>query len=177
MNKILEKIKSLPKIGLKHPGDFLGGVVYPDPIKEFIHNVELAGAIVLEGKDWEKKVKEYFPEKELKRLEDIIQEGRSLEDLDLLGIDAQLGVAENGAVYLNEDSLAHRVSPFICQHLIIFLSKNTILHNMHQAYENIQEDSGFSLFLSGPSKTADIEQSLVIGAHGSRSTLLVIREE
>ncbi|MFM1912728.1 MAG: hypothetical protein RIR51_566 [Bacteroidota bacterium] len=177
MNKILDKIKSLPKLGLKHPGDFLGGVVYADPKKEFIHNVELAGAKVIEGKDWEKKVQEYFPGKELKRLVDIIQEGRSLEDLDLLGIEAQLGVAENGAVYLNEDSLAHRVSPFICQHLVIFLSKATILNNMHEAYETIKEESGFSLFLAGPSKTADIEQSLVIGAHGSRSTLIVISEE
>jgi L-lactate dehydrogenase complex protein LldG len=32
----------------------------------------------------------------------------------------------------------------------------------------------FGLFLSGPSKTADIEQALVIGAQGAVSTTVVL---
>ena len=65
------------------------------------------------------------------------------------------------------------MAPFICQHLVINVKK-TVPH-MHAAYEELGKvNSGFGLFLSGPSKTADIEQSLVIGAHGARSLTVVI---
>ncbi|RMF38130.1 MAG: hypothetical protein D6753_16315, partial [Planctomycetota bacterium] len=65
--------------------------------------------------------------------------------------------------------LKHRVIFFITQYLVLVVPKDQIVHNMHQAYARIDAPRpGFGLFLSGPSKTADIEQSLVIGAHGCR---------
>ncbi len=46
---------------------------------------------------------------------------------------------------------------------------------MHQAYERLTlARPGFRIFISGPSKTADIEQALVIGAHGPRSTTVFL---
>jgi L-lactate dehydrogenase complex protein LldG len=33
---------------------------------------------------------------------------------------------------------------------------------------------GFGVFLAGPSKTADIEQSLVLGAHGARGLVVFL---
>jgi L-lactate dehydrogenase complex protein LldG len=46
---------------------------------------------------------------------------------------------------------------------------------MHDAYARIVIPTpGFALWLSGPSKTADIEQALVIGAHGARSCTVLL---
>ena len=85
-------------------------------------------------------------------------------------ISGTLGVAENGAVWLEESKMINRLLPFICQHLVIVLDANKIVANMHDAYRQINIDKeGYGVFLAGPSKTADIEQSLVIGAHGARS--------
>lgn len=86
-----------------------------------------------------------------------------------------LGVAENGAVWVSEAQLPHRVLPFITQHLALVLRADQLVGNLHEAYERIQpDDSGFGVFIAGPSKTADIEQSLVIGAHGARSLVVYL---
>lgn len=93
-----------------------------------------------------------------------------LERVDRAYLKATLGVAENGSVWLYEAQMGNRLLPFICQHLFILLDKATLVDNMYQAYQKLQvQETGFGVFIAGPSKTADIEQSLVIGAHGARS--------
>ena len=93
-----------------------------------------------------------------------------LQNIDLAIVTGHFGVAENGAVWINTESLVHRALPFITENLIIVLKKDNIVANMHQAYDKIEgTESKFGVFISGPSKTADIEQSLVIGAHGAKS--------
>ena len=94
----------------------------------------------------------------------------SFADVELYILKSDLGVAENGALWLTENLMTIRVLPFICQHLAIVISKNSLVPTMSQAYEKIGDASyGYGVFIAGPSKTADIEQSLVIGAHGPRS--------
>ena len=98
-----------------------------------------------------------------------------LKDVDLAIIKGELGVAENGAIWVSEDRLPRRVLPFITQHLVIVLEKDKLVENMHQAYAQIDVSSiGYGVFIAGPSKTADIEQSLVKGAQGARSLLVVL---
>ncbi|MCU0983250.1 MAG: LUD domain-containing protein, partial [Pirellulaceae bacterium] len=71
----------------------------------------------------------------------------------------------------------HRVLFFIVQHLVLIVPADRVLHNLHEAYGQLRFDRPeFGLFISGPSKTADIEQSLVIGAHGARSLTVFLLE-
>jgi L-lactate dehydrogenase complex protein LldG len=93
-----------------------------------------------------------------------------LENVELAVIKGHFAVAENGSVWITEDLMGHRALPFITQHLSVVINEADVLPTMHEAYQRIGESVyGFGSFIAGPSKTADIEQSLVIGAHGSRS--------
>ena len=93
-----------------------------------------------------------------------------MEGIDLAVIPGQFGVAENGAVWVDTRGWAHRGLFVVAQHLAIVLPASEIVADMHEAYRRVRFDGpGFQLFIAGPSKTADIEQSLVIGAHGPRS--------
>ncbi len=89
------------------------------------------------------------------------------DKVDMVVIKGQLGVAENGAVWIDEHDMQIRKLPFLTSHLVLILEKAKILPDMHEAYKQVDlERSGFGVFIAGPSKTADIEQALVIGAHG-----------
>lgn len=99
----------------------------------------------------------------------------TLSNIELAIVGAQFGVAENGAVWITENMMGQRAFPFICQHLAVVLNARDIVSTMHEAYERIgADDYGFGTFIAGPSKTADIEQSLVLGAHGARSMTIFL---
>jgi L-lactate dehydrogenase complex protein LldG len=104
----------------------------------------------------------------------------TLENIDLAILRAHFGVAENGACWITEDRMIERVLPFITQHLVLVLHRDEIVADMHQAYVRIAASGnsyGFATFIAGPSKTADIEQSLVLGAHGPRSLTVFLLDE
>ena len=97
------------------------------------------------------------------------------ENTDLYIVSTTLAVAENGAVWITENDVQERVLPFITQHLAVILHKQNIVSTMHDAYQVIgNAEFGFATFIAGPSKTADIEQSLVVGAHGARSMIVFV---
>lgn len=102
-------------------------------------------------------------------------DAHDLENLDFVIYPGEFAVAENGAIWLTDRDLRHRVVFFITQFLVLVVDRANIVHTMHEAYARAEvPQPGFGLFLSGPSKTADIEQSLVIGAHGCRELQVVL---
>jgi L-lactate dehydrogenase complex protein LldG len=96
---------------------------------------------------------------------------QELEGLDLAILSGDFAVAENAAVWVPGTALGpHRAIFVITQHLVLVVPADQVLSTMQQAYERLRFDGpGYGVFLSGPSKTADIEQALVIGAQGARS--------
>jgi L-lactate dehydrogenase complex protein LldG len=99
----------------------------------------------------------------------------SFAAIDLAIVEAEGGVAENGAVWLRAAADRDRSLFFVVQHLIVILQRDQIVSTLHQAYAHQKFFPGeFAVLISGPSKTADIEQSLVIGAHGTRSHTVII---
>ncbi len=99
----------------------------------------------------------------------------ALAMLDLCVCEGSLGVAENGGIWVRDSQMVHRAAPFLTQHLALVLDKRALVGTMHDAYARIEVDEeGFGIFIAGPSKTADIEQALVIGAHGPRSLTVVM---
>lgn len=101
----------------------------------------------------------------------------SYQDVELAIIKSHFCVAENGAVWLTEEIMGQRIIPYICQHLAVIVHADNIVPTLHEAYEKIgTADYGFGGFIGGPSKTADIEQALVLGAHGPLSmTVFIIK--
>jgi L-lactate dehydrogenase complex protein LldG len=97
----------------------------------------------------------------------------TLERIEVAVLKGDFGVAENGAVWVPDANMLNRALPFITQHLILVVRKEDIVINMHTAYERCRAGN-YGSFITGPSKTADIEQSLVIGAHGARSLMVLL---
>ena len=99
-----------------------------------------------------------------------IHDPHALSSLDWVIARGEFMVAENGAIWIDGNTLPHRVLLFITQYLAIVVSKSQVVHNLHEAYQRIGNPRPtFGIFVAGPSKTADIEQSLVLGAHGCRA--------
>ena len=106
-----------------------------------------------------------------------ITDPHDLESLECCVVPGEFAVAENGAVWLTHEAIPLRAALFVTQHLMLVVPADQIVQNMHEAYERISFDQAqFGIFISGPSKTADIEQSLVIGAHGARSLTVLLVE-
>ncbi|MBF4507813.1 LUD domain-containing protein [Flavobacterium sp. JLP] len=146
-------------------GDFVEVASYTEIIDFLKNNYSL-----------EKRIISMIPElSEIANLDWTNDDAHSLENVELTIIKAHIGVAENSALWVTDDLLGQRVSPFIAQYLAIIVDKNNILPTMHQAYEHIaNQEYGFGTFIAGPSKTADIEQSLVLGAHGARGLVVFL---
>ena len=109
---------------------------------------------------------------------DAIDNPHDLENVDYAVLRGHFGVAENGAIWVTDDTVKHRVLYFLPQRLAIVVPSSQIVHNMHEAYDRIVVNKhAYAGFISGPSKTADIEQSLVIGAHGARALTVFAVDE
>lgn len=100
----------------------------------------------------------------------------ALAQVDISVVKARIGVVNNGAMWIVENDLEHRSVPFLAKYLAILIDKDDLVNDLHEAYAKIDTtDFGYGVWISGPSKTGDIEQALVIGAHGPIETLVILK--
>lgn len=105
---------------------------------------------------------------------DELEDPRDLAGTDVAIVRGAFGVVENGAVWIPR-AFRHKAMLFIPEALVILLDRKQIVCNMHEAYAREDFDTyDFGSFIAGPSKTADIEQALVIGAHGARDVTVIL---
>ncbi|MBC7746210.1 MAG: LUD domain-containing protein [Flavobacterium sp.] len=158
-------------------------------LTNFISIVERIGAKVYQVQDYPQVMNQLKEDFDLagKRVVSAVREldamvdeykgsnNHELADVELMILPTHFAVAENGACWVNDELYQERLLPFIPQHLAFILKKENIVPTLHQAYELIADKSyGFGAFIAGPSKTADIEQSLVLGAHCPRSLRIFV---
>ncbi|MFN8349322.1 MAG: LUD domain-containing protein [Spirosomataceae bacterium] len=166
------------------------GNPYADLAEQFTAVLTAIGGAVVAVKDWEQikaYIETHFAGKRIvTNLEALSatalnswlhSDPHALDDVGLAVLQGQFSVAENGAVWVTETEMGQRAAPFIAETLALVVKKSEIVPKMHDAYVRIGNESyGFGAFIAGPSKTADIEQSLVLGAHGPKSMLAFLMD-
>jgi L-lactate dehydrogenase complex protein LldG len=168
-------------------------VTYPNPLLQFMNMTKSVGGNAIEveaGRDVNELIRELFPDaKEIAsnlpeitiatRNPDDVGRARDLNGTDVGIIRGKFGVAENACIWIPQ-TMKEKAVCFISENLIILLPKSQIVNNMHEAYKRIEFDKeydGYGTFISGPSKTADIAQVLVMGAQAARSATILLLPE
>jgi len=182
--------------------DHLKPISYADPIAEFIQKTTTtAGAKVVELKEGEQlndviqAIANALPScggggapiiaSNLTGVEaqinpDTVAEAQELMKVDVGVIEGHIGVAENACIWIPQ-TMKEKAICFASEQLIIVLRRDAIVNNMHEAYERIAaskeyfQQYKFGTFISGPSKTADIESALVYGAQAARGVTVLLR--
>jgi L-lactate dehydrogenase complex protein LldG len=171
----------------------INAITYPDPLLQFMNMTKSVGGNAIEvesGRDVNELIRELYPDaKEIAsnlpeitiatRNPDTVGRARDLNGTDVGVIRGKFGVAENGCVWIPQQ-MKEKAVCFISENLIILLPKSQIVNNMHEAYKRIEFDKtydGYGTFISGPSKTADIAQVLVMGAQAARSVTVLLLQE
>ena len=168
--------------------DDIKAIKYPDTLKQFISMTETVGGKVVELKpneDINEVIRGLYPDaKEIAsnlpeitiatRNPDTIGSPQALNGTDVGVVKGVFGVAENACVWIPQ-TMVEKAVCFISENLVILLDKKEIVDNMHEAYRRISfNDYGYGSFISGPSKTADIAQVLVMGAQAARSATVIL---
>lgn len=174
-------------------------ITYDDPVAEFkTKAVNVAGAKLIEvekGEDLNALIRSSvvdsfsadtiiasnIPGIDAQLNPDTVEEARELERVDLGIVRGEIGVAENACIWIPQN-MKERAVCFASEYLVIILNKADIVNNMHEAYarinvsENYFRQYKFGTFISGPSKTADIESALVYGAQAARGVTIILTE-
>ena len=186
-NDSARDIFAMPDISAFKPTTF------ENPVDRFIETARtVSGASVVELTDGEGVndiIRQVYPDAKIvgSHLEqvdatinpDLVEEAKDLMCVDVGVVEGKIGVAENGCIWIPQ-TMKERAVCFACEYLVILIHKEDIVSNMHEAYAKIERTPEyfnpyrFGTFISGPSKTADIESALVYGAQAARGVTVIL---
>lgn len=185
---ILARLRKHAIEPVKRPEMTFEPLAYEHPLEQFEKILQVAGAssVRLEaGQDVNEVIRSFYPEarsiaSNLPGITcatvnpDLLEDPRELDGTDVAVIRGEFGVLENGMVWVKQQT-RYKAVFFISEALVILLDRRRLVNNMHEAYAQPGfDDFGYGCFIAGPSKTADIEQALVIGAHGARAVTVIL---
>lgn len=185
---LFEKLKRNTHVHCDMPDMNMTGIVYDDPLAQFCETVVAVGgkvAMLADGEDVNEAIKRLYPDAKVfaSNLSEItiatlnpdtVAEAQDLNGTDVGILRGELGVAENACIWVPQ-TMKEKAVMFISEELVLLLDRNKLVNNMHEAYTKIEmNDYGYGCFISGPSKTADIEQALVMGAQAARGVTVLL---
>jgi len=184
---LLKKLRKNTTLQFDMPKTTVKGITYSDVVKQYINMCETVGCKVIEAKkndDLNVIIRKAYPNAKVfasnvkgikaDRNPDTVGSAQELNGTDVGIIEGDVAVAENGCVWIPQ-TMKEKVICFISEELVILVHRDKIVNNMHEAYERItMSEYGYGCFISGPSKTADIEQALVMGAQAARGVTIIL---
>lgn len=186
---ILNKLRNNVREKYDKPSLSFDKLVFKDPVSAFINTATTtAGASVVEmhdGDDINELIHKAYPKAKYissnvsgivaDRNPDNVHSPKELDGTDVSVVEGTVACAENACVWIPQ-TMKEKAVCFICEYLVIIVDRKNIVSNMHEAYSLIEMPyMGFGTFVSGPSKTADIEQALVYGAQSFCGVTIIIR--
>ena len=168
-------------------------ITFADPVAEFKQKTTTtAGARLIElkaGQTLDDAIRQAYPDAKViasnlpgvtaQLNPDTVGEAQELMKVDVGVVEGAIGVAENACIWIPQQ-MKEKAICFASQQLVIVLRRDAIVSNMHEAYDRIAASTDyfqqykFGTFISGPSKTADIESALVYGAQAARGVTVIL---
>lgn len=186
--ELLEKLRRNTKTAFGMPDIDVAGITYGDTAAQFVAMSKAVGSTVVvlgDGEDVNDVIRRQFPGARVfasnlpeitiaQKNPDTVESAADLNGTDVGIVRGEVGVAENGCVWIPQ-TMKERAVCFISEYLVVLLSRDALVDNMHEGYERVRmADYGYGCFMSGPSKTADIEQALVMGAQAAKGVCVIL---